>query len=152
MLAGSVDAFERLLVQQAGISEAVRHLFHHFHGQLVVVHCHVGRLKDRRQLVLGRSDLVVLGLGRHAELPEFFVQCVHVLRYLGLKHAKIVILHLLSLGRRRSHECAACKKEVFSLLVEFLVDQEILLLRAYSRVHMCDSGISEKVQYFDSCV
>ena len=152
MLAGSVDAFERLLVQQAGISEAVRHLFHHFHGQLVVVHCHVGRLKDRRQLVLGRSDLVVLGLGRHAELPEFFVQCVHVLRYLGLEYAKIVILHLLSLRRRGSHQRAAGQKEVFSLLVKVLVDQEILLFRTNRRVHVGDCCIAQKVQYFDSCV
>ena len=61
MLAGAVDSLEGLLVQQAGISESVRHLLHHFHGQLVVVHRHVGCLKDRRQLVLGRRDLVVLG-------------------------------------------------------------------------------------------
>ena len=152
MFAGSVDALERLLVQEAGVSEAVRDLLHHFHSQLVVIHCHVGCLKDRCQLVLGRRDLVVLGFGRHAELPELLVQCVHVLRYLGLKYAKIVILHLLSLGRRRSHQRAAGQKEVFSLLVELLVDQEILLFRANGRIHVGDCGVAQKVQYFDSCV
>ena len=152
VLARPVDPLEGLLVQEARVPELVRDLLHHFHGQLVVVHRDVGRLKDRRQLVLGRCHLVVLGLGRDAQLPELLVELVHVFGHLGLEHAKIVILHLLSLGRRRSHQRAAGQKEVFSLLVKVLVDQEILLLGTDGCVNVGDCCVAQKVQYFDSCI
>ena len=62
VLAGAVDTRERLLVQQADEAVALRHVLHHFHGELVVVGGDVGRREDRRELMLCRRDLVVLCL------------------------------------------------------------------------------------------
>ena len=63
VLAAAVDPLEGLLVEQTHQAVAGGHVFHHFHGQLVVVGGHVGGGEDRRQLVLGGGHLVVLCLG-----------------------------------------------------------------------------------------
>ena len=52
-------------------------LAHDLHGQLVVVDGDVGGVEDGRQLVLARCNLVVLGLGGHAQLPQLLVQLLH---------------------------------------------------------------------------
>ena len=77
VLSGTVDALKGLLVEQAGEAVLVGHLFHHLHGELVVVHRHIGRVEYRSQLVLGRGHLVVFGFGRDPKFPERFVQIVH---------------------------------------------------------------------------
>ena len=78
MLAGTVDALKRFLVQKAYESVSVSHFLHHFHGQLVMVYRDVGGVKDRSQLMLGGSYFIMLGFGRDAQLPELFVQIVHI--------------------------------------------------------------------------
>ena len=78
MLAASVDAFKGFLVQQAYKSVLIRYFFHNLHGHLVVVYRHICRVKDRSQLMLCRSHLVVLGLCRDSQLPEGFVQVMHI--------------------------------------------------------------------------
>ena len=57
---------------------AASHLFQCLHYNLVVVHCLVHALIYGGQLVLCRRNLVVLCLGRHAQLPKFFIHIVHV--------------------------------------------------------------------------
>ncbi len=83
VLAGAVDAREGLFMQQADQAVACGNLLHHLHDELVVVGGDVGGREDRRQLMLGRGDLVVLGLGEDAELPELFVQILHERRRRG---------------------------------------------------------------------
>ena len=56
-------------------------------------------VKIGRQLVLRGGDLVVLGLGEDAELPELLVQLVHERRHARLDGAEIVVVQLLALGR-----------------------------------------------------
>ena len=70
VLAGAVDAGERLLVQQADEPVLAGHVLHDLHRQLLVVGADVRVLEDRRELVLARGDLVVAGLDRHAELSQ----------------------------------------------------------------------------------
>ena len=62
VLAGSVDAGKRLLVKQADHAVLSRNFLHDLHRQLVRIRCDVCGGIDRRQLVLGRGHLVVLGL------------------------------------------------------------------------------------------
>ena len=49
-------------------------LLHDLHGELVVVGGDVRGGEDGRELVLRGGDLVVLGLGKHAELPQLLVR------------------------------------------------------------------------------
>ena len=98
MLAGAVDPLEGLLVQQADQTVLGSDLLHHLHGQQVVVDGNVGGVKDGGQLVLAGSDLVVLGLGGNAQLPQLFVQLFHERGDLGADGAEVMLLQLLALG------------------------------------------------------
>ena len=46
-------------------------LLHDLHRQLIMICSDVCGGKDWRKLMLSRRDLIVLGLGQNAELPEF---------------------------------------------------------------------------------
>ena len=127
----------------------VRNLLHHLHGQLVVIHGDISRLKNRCKLMLAGSNLVVLGLGRNAELPELLIQVVHIFGYLRLQNTEIVILHLLSLRSRCTDQCATGQKQVLTLEVHILVDQKILLLGSYCGIYMCHLFVAQKVQHLD---
>ena len=74
VLAAAVDAGKGLFVQQADKTVLAGDLLHYLHRQLVVVGGDIGGGEDRRQLVLAGRDLVVLGLGENAELPQLLVQ------------------------------------------------------------------------------
>ena len=56
-------------MQQADQPVPVGDLLHDLHGQLVLVVGGVAVAVDGGHLVLGRRDLVVLGLAQNAELP-----------------------------------------------------------------------------------
>ena len=60
-------------MQQTDQPVAGSHLLHDLHGQLVVIGGDICGGIDRRQFVLRRSHLVVLGLSQNAQLPKFFV-------------------------------------------------------------------------------
>ena len=64
VLAGAVDAGERLLVEQADQAVLVGGLPHHVHAELVVIGGEVRVLEDRRDFVLARRDFVVPRLDR----------------------------------------------------------------------------------------
>ena len=77
VLAGAVDAGERLLVQQAGEAVLRRHPPHHLHRHHLVIGGDVGVLEDRRDFVLARRDLVVPRLDRHADLVQLALDVHH---------------------------------------------------------------------------
>ena len=133
VLARAVDPLKGLFVQQADHAVPLRHLAHDLHRQLVVVHRDVGRREHRRQLMLSRSDLIVLGLGADPQLPQFFIQLIHECLHTGLDGAEIMIFHLLPFRRRRAKQRAPGVDQVFALLIIGLVYQEILLLAADGR-------------------
>ena len=66
VLTGAIDACKRLLMQKAGHAVAPGHLLKRLHNNLVMVNRLVHALVDGRKLMLGRSHLVVLCLGRHS--------------------------------------------------------------------------------------
>ena len=67
VLAASVDALERLLVQQAHQVVAACDELHLLHHEEVVIHRGVELGVHGRELMLAGRDLVVLGLGRNAQ-------------------------------------------------------------------------------------
>ena len=104
IFAGAVDTGKRLFMQQADHAVARGHLLHDLHRQLVLVSGDVAGRKHGRKLMLRGSDLVVLGLGVDAELPELLIEILHECRNARLDAAEIVIVKLLPLRRLCTEE------------------------------------------------
>ena len=73
MLAAAVYTIEGFFMQQANKAMTQSNTFHELHHQLVMVRCYVGSGEDWCQLVLCRSNLVMLGLSKYAQFPQFLV-------------------------------------------------------------------------------
>ena len=112
VLTAPVDAREGFFMEQADQAVLSGHLLHDLHGELVVVRGHVGGGVDGGQLMLGGGHLVVLGLGEDAQLPQLFVQVLHVCLDPGLDGAEIVVVQLLALGRLRAEQGAASVDQI----------------------------------------
>ena len=98
VLAAAVDPVKWFFVKQADQPVAGGYIFHGLHGELVVVGCDVGGSEDGGQFMLRRSSLVVLCLGKDAQLPKLFVQFFHKGRNPGLDGAEVMVFQLLPLG------------------------------------------------------
>ena len=149
VLAGAVDAGERLLVQQADEPVAAGDVLHHLHRQLLVVGADVRVLEDRRELVLARGDLVVAGLDRHAELAQLALGLEHVGEHALRDRAEVVVVELVALRRLRAEQRAAGGDQVGALEVVLLVDQEVLLLGADGGEHALGLLVAEQPQGAD---
>ena len=125
----------------------VRQLLHYFHGELVVVYSYVGCLINRSKLVLCRSHLIVFGFGGNAQFPQFFIQIMHISGYSRFQSTEIVILHFLTLGRLCTKQGSSGKNEIFSLLVQLFIYQEVFLLRTNGGVYTGNLSISQQVKY-----
>ena len=134
-------------MEQADKSVSCGDLLHHFHGELVVVCCDVCGGVYRRKLVLRRCNLVVLCLGEDTELPQLFVEVLHVLRDSWLDCSEVVIIKLLTLWRLGSEESSSGKDEVFSLLIKLLGNEEVFLLGSHGSSHALDGVVSEELEY-----
>ena len=86
--------------------------------------------------MLRRRHLIVLCLGRDPQLPQLLVQILHVRADALPDHTEVVILHLLSLRRRRPEQRASRKLQIRSLHIQIFIHQEILLFRSYGRGHL----------------
>ena len=94
-------------VQQTDHAVLAGDLLQQLHGQLVVVGGNIGGRENRRKLMLRGGDLIVLGLGQNAELPELLVQILHERGHARLDGAEIMVVQLLPLRRLRAEERAA---------------------------------------------
>ena len=130
VLAGAVDALERLFVQQAHQAVMAGQKAHLLHGEQVLVNGAVRVREDGSQLVLGGCHLVVLRLGGDAELPQLLVKLLHELVHRGADGAEVVLFQLLAFARRRAEERAAREHQVLAARVVFLWNQEELLFIA----------------------
>ena len=132
-------------MQEADHVVLLCYLLHQLHGELVVVGGNVGGGEEGRQLVLCGGNLVVLGLGHDAELPQLLVQFLHKCGDAGLYRTEVVIFKLLTLGRLRAEEGAAGVHQVFALLVNALVDEEIFLFGADGGADGGDVVVAEEL-------
>ena len=130
MLAGAVDAGERLLVQQADQAVLVGRAAHDLHRQHLVIGGQVRVLEDRRDFVLARRDFVVPGLDRHAELEQLRLGVGHAGQHALGDGAEVLVFQFLALGRLGAEERAAGVDEVGPGVEEVLVDEEVFLLGA----------------------
>ena len=131
VLARAVHTVEGLLMLQADQAMVAGDGLHELHGDQVVVDGAVGDGENRRELVLCGCDLVVLGLGGDAELPQRVVELLHEVVDGGADRAKVVLLELLALARRSAEQRASGEDEVLALLVVLFFDEEVLLLGAH---------------------
>ena len=131
VLAGTVDAFEGLFVQQANEAVALCNLFHQLHGKLIVVGGNICGGEHRCHFMLAGSHLVVFRLCGNTELPQLLVQILHERLYARTDGAKVMVFHLLSFGGMCAKQRAAGKDQIQTLGVILLADQEIFLLRTH---------------------
>ena len=146
MLAGAVHAGKGLFMQEADKSVTQCDLLHDLHRKLVVVGCNIGRVIDRGKLMLGRCDLIVLGLGIDPELPELPVKICHVFGDSRLDRTEVMVIHFLSLRRHGTKERAAAHHQILALLPELAVYEEIFLLRADGGAHTSHLLIAEELE------
>ena len=117
-------------------------LFSVLHHDLVVVYRDISLRIDRSQLVLCRSNFVMLCLRRNSDFPQLFIDIFHECRN-SLRSARLFI-ELLSFRRHCSEQCTSCIDQVFSLFKLLSVYEEILLLRSYGRCNFLRCRISKQ--------
>ena len=98
------------------------------HGQEVVVNSECTLLKDRCKLMLARSNLIVLGLCRDAQLPELVIKLLHKVVDGWTNGAKVVLVKLLTFAWFATKEGTTTQNKVRALLKIFLFDKEVFLL------------------------
>ena len=86
--------------------------------------------KDGSKLMLSGCDLVMLGLGEYAELPQLLVKLIHKGGDSGLYRAEVVVVQLLPLGRLCAEKSPARIAKILAPVIHSLIYKEILLLRA----------------------
>ena len=109
-----------------------------------MVHGGIDVSEGRGQLVLGRSDLVVLSFSINSQSPELLVQLLHKGGNPGLDGAVIVVLHLLPFGRPRAEQRAPAEHQILPPLKKLPVDEKIFLFRAQGGNHLLDLLIAKK--------
>src|SRR5690606_5514179 len=102
--------------------------------------------KDRCNLVLTRSDLVVARLYRNTKPVELALRFEHAGKHAIADRTEVVVLQLLPFRRPGPHERASRSNQIGSAIEELLIDQKILLLRADSREYLPDVGDAEQVE------
>lgn len=146
VLAGSVDASEGLLVQEASevvLSGDVSHDLHHNH---VVIAGDAHRFEDRGHLVLSRSDFVMSSGGGDSESPEVPFDILNVSEDSSVYGSEIVIFHLLAFGWLGADEGSSASDEIRSGNEESSVDKEKLLFDSHIRVASGDALVSEELK------
>ena len=135
VLAASGHACKRLFVQETGKRVTLCHAAHRLHDQMVVITGDVRGGIDHGKLVLGRRHFVVLGLGKHAERPKFFIQLVHEGGNAQTETAAIMVVQFLSLRRLGAKERSAADHQIHALFIKLAIDQEIFLFGSDHRGH-----------------
>ena len=95
----SIDTVKWFLMKQALKSMLVCFLFQYFHNQMVVIQSQVTGLIDRCQLMLCRSNLVMLCFCRNTQFPQFFINIFHKCSDTWTDASEIMVIHFLSFCR-----------------------------------------------------
>ena len=130
VLAGTVDARKRFLVEKAHQTVAVGDFAQNLHYQHVVIAGKVQFFEHRSKFELRRSHFIVPGFGGDAEFPEFLFHFGHEVQNAHLDGPEIVVFKLLVLCRRRAEHGSSGLHKIGALIVKRLVDQKIFLFRS----------------------
>lgn len=109
-------------MQQADHAVTGRHLFHDFHGELIVIGGNIIGGKNGGQLMLSRGGLIVLGFGQHAQFPKLLIQIGHVRGHPGFDDPKVMIFQFLPLGRRIAQKRAAGELKIRAFVIDRFID------------------------------
>jgi hypothetical protein len=107
VFARSIDAGERLFVQQAGKPVTRGCPPHRLHGHHLMIGGQVGVLEYRSDLVLARRHFVVAGFHRHPDPIEFRLDVVHKRHCPVGDPTEVLILEFLALGWFRPEQRSA---------------------------------------------
>ena len=133
VLTGTVNSCKRFLMKQAAHTMTACYFLEDTHHDLVVVCSDIYRCIDRSQLMLCRSNFIVLRLRSYTEFPALFIYFFHIGRNSLTNRTEIVVIHLLSFRRHGAEKSSSCVDQVFSLEPFLLVNQEIFLLSSNGR-------------------
>ena len=133
VLTGTIQSRKWLFMKQAAHIVAACHLFQNTHHNLVMVCRNIYRCVDWRQLMLCRSNLIVLGLCRNSQFPAFLIYFFHIRRNSLADSSQIMIIHFLPFRRHRTKKGTTGVHQILSLLKFIFIDQKIFLLRAHRR-------------------
>ena len=145
----SVDTLEWFFMKQAYHVVFCCNFFHDFHCQLVVVNGYVCSIEYRSQLMLCRSNFVMFGFSWDTKFPEFFIKIMHVSRYTRFQGSEVMVFHFLSFWSRSTNQGTSAENQVFSLIIEIFIYQEIFLFRTYGCIDVFDIRIAKKTKDFD---
>ena len=146
VLAGAIDAVERLFVQERLHAMAIGHLVYGFHNELICISGYIRLRIDTGYFKLIGRHLVVLCLGRNAHGPELSVEFGHKCCDFFFDRTVVVILQLLTLCGHRAHDGTPGKNEIRPLLEEFCIDKKVLLLWSDTGVHSIHLMLTQKAQ------
>ena len=146
VLARAVDSRKGLFMKQADETVLFCNALHKLHCELVVVGGYVRGREYGSQLVLCGRDLVVLCLGKHAEVPQLLVEILHELAHARFYGAEVMVVKLLTLGRLCAEQRASGKYQIAALVEHILVDEEVFLLGTDRRFYRGHIGVAEKTQ------
>ena len=141
VLTTSVNACKGFLVQQYAETVLTSHFLHYRHQQHVVIDGQISFLKDRSQLKLVGSNLVVASLNRNTQLQRFNLQLLHEGLNTFWDSTKVVVVHLLVLGRIVAHQGATSQQQVGTGCIKSFVYQEVLLLPTQVADYLLHLGV-----------
>ena len=144
MLAGTIYSCKRFLVKQTAHTMTTCYLLENTHHDLVVVCSDIYRCIDRCQLMLCRSNFIVLCLCRYSQFPALFIYFFHVGGNSLTDRAKIVVVHLLSFRRHCAKKSSAGIDQIFSLKPFFFIYKEVFLFCTYRWCYFLRCRISKK--------
>ena len=130
VFAAAIYTGKGFFMKQTSQTMVAGNTFHGFHNQLVMVCCCVAVTENRRQFMLCRRYFVMLCFCGNTQFPQFHIQFMHEAGDSFFDAAEIMVIQFLPFGRRRTKQCSACKDQVFSLIIQFTVNEEILLFCA----------------------
>ena len=144
VLTGTIDTCKRLLMKQAAHTMTACYFLEDTHHDLVVVCSDIYRCIDRSQLMLCRSNFIVLRLRSYTEFPALFIYFFHIGRNSLTDRTEIVVIHLLSFRRHCTEKSSSGIDQVFSLKPFFFIYKEIFLFCPYRRSYFLRGLISKK--------
>ena len=80
----------------------------------------------------------MLCFSKNAKLPKLFIKFLHISGNSWLNYAEVMVFKLLTLRRSCTEKCSSAVDKVFTLLIHFLINKEVFLLRT----NCCNNSLS----------